>query len=209
MRSNRRSPRLFTAGLLLSGVLAVPSAVAAGTASPASAALSAIHIDNFGKINDHYYRGAQPKGADFHALSTLGVKLVIDLAAEGDRAEASNAKAAGMRFLRIPMSTHAAPSPAVIAQFMSLVTNPANQPVYVHCMGGRHRTGVMTAIYRMTMDRWNAVQAFQEMKRYKFGATFLHPELKAFIDEYVAPEPAAAASAGVRSDARAKSGARG
>jgi protein tyrosine/serine phosphatase len=191
MRSSRKSLRLFTAGLLLSGVLAVPPAIAAETTSPASAALSAIRIDNFGKINDQYYRGAQPKGADFPALSALGVKLMIDLAAEGDRAEEANARAAGMRFVRIPMTTHQVPSPAVVAQFLSLVSDPANQPVYVHCIGGKHRTGVMTAIYRMTMDRWNAVRALAEMKQYRFGATFLHPEFKAFVDEYVVPAAAA------------------
>jgi protein tyrosine/serine phosphatase len=53
--------------------------------------------------------------------------------------------------------------------------------VYVHCVGGRHRTGVMTAVYRMIQDRWTADQAFQEMERYKFGADFLHPEFKKFV----------------------------
>ena len=191
MRSSRKSLRLFTAGLLLSGVLAVSPAVSADTNPPASAALSAIRIDNFGRINDQYYRGAQPKGADFPALSALGIKLMIDLAAEGDREEEANAGAAGIRFVRIPMTTHTVPSPAVIAQFLSLVNDPANQPVYVHCMGGKHRTGVMTAIYRMTMDGWNAARAVDEMKRFKFGPTFLHPEFKAFVEEYVLPQPAA------------------
>jgi tyrosine-protein phosphatase SIW14 len=159
-----------------------------------SAAIANIHIDNFGEINEHYFRGAQPKGGDFRALAGAGVKLVIDLAAEGDRAEAADAQAVGMRFERIPMTTHEVPSPAVIAQFMSLVTDPANQPVYVHCIGGRHRTGVMTAIYRMTVDGWNAARAFAEMQQFKFGAAFLHPEFKDFVEHYVAAAPAAASN---------------
>jgi protein tyrosine/serine phosphatase len=74
---------------------------------------------------------------------------------------------------------------------MTLVTDPANQPVYVHCAGGRHRTGVMTAVCRMTHDGWAAEQAFKEMKQYKFGADFLHPEFKKFVYAYrVEPEPA-------------------
>ena len=141
-------------------------------------------------MNERYYRGAQPRGDDFRALSTLGIKMMIDLAEEGDKAEAVNAKAAGMQFVRIPMSTHQTPSPAVIAQFLSLVNDPANQPVYVHCIGGRHRTGVMTAIYRMTTDAWPGVRAFQEMKQYKFGADFLHPEFKDFVLRFVAPAAA-------------------
>lgn len=52
----------------------------------------------------------------------------------------------------IPMTTHERPTRAVIEQFLRIVDDPENQPVYVHCVGGRHRTGVMTAVYRMTTD---------------------------------------------------------
>jgi protein tyrosine/serine phosphatase len=93
------------------------------------------------------------------------------------------------------MSTHEAPSADVIAKFLALVNDPANQPVYVHCIGGRHRTGVMTAIYRMTMDGWNSAKALAEMKQYKFGQDFLHPEFKQFVSTYVATPVAAAAIA--------------
>ena len=36
----------------------------------------------------------------------------------------------------------------------------------------------------MTEDGWNADQAFKEMKRYKFGADFLHSEFKQFVYGY-------------------------
>jgi protein tyrosine/serine phosphatase len=169
--------------VLVLGTAPLPAAAAPAASA---AALSAIRIDNFGQVDDHYYRGAQPKGDDFRSLAALGVKTMIDLAAEGDAAEEANAKSAGMRFVRIPMTTHQVPSPELIARFMTLVTDPANQPVYVHCIGGRHRTGVMTAIYRMTMDGWNGARAFAEMKQYKFGADFLHQEFKDFVTTYVA-----------------------
>ena len=140
-----------------------------------------VRIENFGRVNDHYYRGAQPKGGDFADLAVLGIKTVIDLAEEGDRAEEGNATKAGMKFVRIPMTTHETPGPQTIAKFLALVNDPASQPVYVHCMGGRHRTGVMTAIYRMTADAWTPLRAFSEMKQYKFGADFLHQEFKDFV----------------------------
>ena len=79
------------------------------------------------------------------------------------------------------MTTRVAPTAAQIEKFLSIVRDPANQPVYVHCVEGRHRTGVMTAIYRMTVDGWNADRAFGEMKDYKFGMDFLHPEFKQFV----------------------------
>ena len=186
MRFSWRSRRAYTAGLMLAVAFGVSPASAADHKS-APAGPAAIRIDNFGKINDHYYRGAQPQGDDFRALASIGVKTVIDLAAEGDPAEDAHAKAAGMKFVRIPMTVHIAPTPAQISQFLTLVNDPANQPVYVHCIGGRHRTGVMTAIYRMTVDQWNAARALAEMKAYRYGAEFLHPEFKQFIETYIVP----------------------
>ena len=185
MRSSRWEFRTFTAGLALVAVLSGRPVIADDSVhAPADAALAAIGIDNFGKVNDKYFRGAQPKGEDFKALSALGVKLVIDLASEGAGSEEAESRAAGMSFVRIPMTTRQVPSPAVIAQFLSLVNDPANQPVYVHCQGGRHRTGAMTAVYRMTHDKWTADQAYAEMRKYEFEGLISHPELKSFVFDY-------------------------
>ena len=96
------------------------------------------------------------------------------------------AKTAGLKYVQIPMTTRVVPTAQEIAAFMKTVTDPESQPVYVHCVGGRHRTGVMTAIYRMTFSNWSGAQAFKEMKQYKFGADFLHPEFKAFVLGYPA-----------------------
>lgn len=141
-------------------------------------------IANFGKVTETYYRGAQPRGHDFADLKALGVKLVIDLAQEGDANEAANVEAAGMKFVRIPLTTQVAPAAAAIEQFLGLVTKPDNLPVYVHCIGGRHRTGALTAVYRMSQEGWTAQRAFSEMKQFRFGADFLHPALKKFVYSY-------------------------
>jgi protein tyrosine/serine phosphatase len=86
-----------------------------------------------------------------------------------------------MTYLQIPMTTRTPPTSEALAQFLAVVNDSASGPVYVHCVGGKHRTGVMTAAYRMTKDAWTADQAFREMKQYKFGADFLHPEFKKFV----------------------------
>jgi tyrosine-protein phosphatase SIW14 len=61
--------------------------------------------------------------------------------------------------------------------------------VFVHCQGGRHRTGVMTAVYRMTKDGWTADRAYQEMKQYRFEGFPGHPELKRFVYDYYSALP--------------------
>ena len=176
-------------------------ALVLGVASSARAQLvpggarSAITIDNFGRVSDRYYRGAQPVGHDYQDLVALGIKTVIDLTADGDVNESSLVRDAGMKFFRIPMTTHDEPSSGAVARFLSLVNDPANQPVYVHCQGGRHRTGVMTAVYRMTRDGWNADRAFTEMEKYRFGPAFLHSTLKNFVYDYYAQMDHAAVAA--------------
>jgi len=158
-------------------------------AASVSSALSRIRIGNFGKINDHYFRGAQPKGSDYRDLAAIGVKTVIDLQIDGPSNEAGNVAAAGMKFFRIGMTTSKAPTDAQIAQFFEIVNNPANQPVYVHCAGGRHRTGTMTALYRMTFDGWNASQAYNEMKQFHFEGFPDHPVLRNYVYAYTPAVP--------------------
>lgn len=88
---------------------------------------------------------AQPKGREYADLVALSVKTVIDLQEDGNVTEGQLVESAGMKFYRIPMTTHEAPTREELTLFLRLVNDPANQPVYVHCAGGRHRTGVMTA----------------------------------------------------------------
>jgi tyrosine-protein phosphatase SIW14 len=181
---NRRGVRASVVATMFAVSLAIPA-----TAQNVASNLSRIHIDNFGMVNTNYYRGAQPKGHDYADLAALGVKTVIDLTDDdGQASEPAMVKSAGMKSIKIPMNTHRPPTSAELAQFMKIVNDPANQPVYVHCVGGRHRTGVMTAAYRMTNEGWTSDRAFSEMKRFKYGADFLHSEFKQFVYSYK-PEP--------------------
>ena len=180
-----RIHRSATVNAALAALLVTVSAAA----QTADAVRRPVHIDNFGQINANYYRGAQPRGGDYAELAALGVKTVIDLTQDGDPAEPAIVKKLGMNFHRIPMTTRNNPTSDQVAAFLKLVNDPANQPVYVHCQGGRHRTGVMTAIYRMNIDGWAADRAFAEMKQYKYGPDFLHPEFKGFVFAYKPESP--------------------
>lgn len=144
------------------------------------------NISNFGCINENFYRGAQPKSGDFAELAAMGVRTVIDLQEDGERNEEQMVKAAGMNFFRIGLSDSSWPSPDKAEQFLKIANDPANQPVFVHCHGGRHRAGIMTAIYRMSHDGWNADRAYAEMKQYGFESGFGHGSLKDYVYDYYA-----------------------
>jgi tyrosine-protein phosphatase SIW14 len=142
-----------------------------------------LDIDEFGRINDNYYRGAQPKRDAYARLAALGIKAVVDLRNGGPHEEEALTERAGMKLYRIPMKTSHPPPETDIRRFLQIVNDPDNQPVFVHCEDGHIRTGVMTAIYRMTHDGWTADRAYAEMKQYHFRS-FLHGGLKRFIYRY-------------------------
>lgn len=201
----RKLSRASAVVLLAASSLAIPAPTFAERAKEINSQTAAakIQIDNFGVLNTHYYRGAQPQGRDYADLAALGVKTIINLTSDdADPGEQAAAAQAGIGYVQIPMSTRVAPTSAEIEEFLSVVNDPARQPVYVHCVGGRHRTGVMTAVYRMTADKWSGEKAFAEMKSYKYGADFLHPEFKSFVYSYRPPSIDAVAPAVVAAATR-------
>lgn len=203
-RMRNRNATRFALVATLAAVLALTGAAA----SSSSAQTKQFGIENFGKVNDNYYRGAQPRGEDFAGLKKLGVKTVVDLRKDNERAAAEEAARHGLRYVNIPMTTKQAATDEQTEQFLKLVNDPANWPVYVHCKGGRHRTGEMTALFRITRDGWTAEEAYREMKRYDFEDSLFYPRvLKRFVFSYYerfAAGKAAEAGASVPSPAAAQ-----
>lgn len=162
-RAKRRDLRLWltalTAMLVLTGVAVSVTQNKAATGV----------LENFGRVNENYYRGSQPNAEEFAGLKTLGIKTVIDLRKDSKVEAPTRVRGLGMQYFNIPLK---ASQPATNEQtdyFLKLVNDPMNWPVYVHCKGGRHRTGALTAIYRITHDGWTADRAYEEMKKYDFN----------------------------------------
>jgi protein tyrosine/serine phosphatase len=126
-------------------------------------------IRNFGKVNEDYYRGSQPNKTQVQALKAMGVKTIIDLRKDFVPEERQWANETGLNYFNIPLKSHQRASKTNAEYFLKLVNDPANAPVYVHCKGGKHRTGALTAVYRISHDGWTADQAWEEMKKYDFN----------------------------------------
>lgn len=142
-------------------------------------------IENFGKVNDNYYRGSQPVADEFSELQKLGIKTIIDLREDSLKDSGTLARAAGLQYINIPLTTKRPATSDQTAYFLQLVNDQANWPVFVHCKGGRHRTGEMTAIYRITQEGWTAEQAYEEMKKYDFEDSWFYPRsLKKYVFTY-------------------------
>jgi protein tyrosine/serine phosphatase len=94
------------------------------------------------------------------------------------------------------MSDKEYPETAAIDQFLKLVDDPSTGKFFVHCAGGRHRTGVIGAVYRFNRYNWNYDQVYAEMKKYDFYTRWGHGKMKDFVQDYAAHRNATAASAG-------------
>ena len=169
--------------LALLSVFVLVGTANAGT-KRANATSATVKIDNFGQMDERFFRGAQPHEDDYAGLAALGIKTIIDLTDSPTSYEKRNAEAAGMRYVSIPMSDSRRPANEQIDQFMKLVNNPATGKFFVHCVGGRHRTGVMGAVYRMNQYGWSYDQAYSEMKQYDFYTRWGHGAMKDFVKDY-------------------------
>lgn len=169
----------------LTAIAALVFAFAAGSLakSHSDGKFSNIKISNFGQMDERFYRGARPKEKDFASLKALGIQTVIDLT-DNTPQERAYVEAQGMHYVNIAIPDKQDPSDAQIAEFLKVVNDPSTGKFYVHCAGGRHRTGVMGAVYRFNNYHWNLDQVYAEMLDFDFYTSNGHGGQKRFVENY-------------------------
>lgn len=181
---NRVTPSHFRADLGAFVTILLLSVVSFAQTAQQQADVSSIRIKNFGQMDERFYRGGQPKKEDYKGLAALGIKTVIDLQADPKGYEKPLVEALGMRYINIPMNGKEYPKQEWVDQFLKIVDDPGTGKYFVHCAGGRHRTGAMGAVYRFTKYGWNYDQVYAEMKKYDFYTSWGHGDFKTFVEDY-------------------------
>ncbi len=127
-------------------------------------------IENFGRVNERLYRGAQPDQMGMETLARMGIKTIINLRMPDDvwPTEEAKARAMGITYTNVPMSGWRRPTDEQIAKVLLLVETAAS-PVFIHCKRGRDRTGTVIACYRIQHDQWTDGDALLEAKQYKMS----------------------------------------
>ena len=115
-------------------------------------------------------------------LKRLGFTAVINFRTsqeEGVNIEASQTAAADadLKYFHIPFR---APSPEVAEEFLDIVADPSNQPVYIHC-GSANRVGAMWFIKRVKQDGWNDARAMQEAETIGLRSEALKEFARAYV----------------------------
>ena len=62
--------------------------------------------------------------------------------------------------------------------------DPARYPALIHCKAGLHRTGVLSAVYRMEYQRWDWLEAWHELRSHGFGE-FVSDSSNDYILQYL------------------------
>jgi uncharacterized protein (TIGR01244 family) len=118
-------------------------------------------------------------------VARRGYRSVIDLRESGEAGAALDesraaARAAGLTFISLPFNG-SRPDAAVVDAFIKAVTDPANQPAFVHCASG-NRAAALWMAKRMVVDRWPQDRAAAEAEA--IGLT--SKTLRAFVVAYAA-----------------------
>ena len=183
-------PPLLCLSLLL--VTALPAQAQSPAATPSimrsayGEKLRIAGISNSGKINDHLFRGAQPRDTGLLELKKLGITTIVDLRAEDPSKvnwEEKRADSLGIRFVHIAVNEWSPPTNEQVAQFFSIFRGNPQERVFVHCHYGEDRTGVFIASYRMAFEKLPLEQALKEMYYFGFNR-FWHPSMISYVREF-------------------------
>jgi protein tyrosine/serine phosphatase len=136
-------------------------------------------LPNLHRVHAGLYRGAQPHDEGFDELKAMGIKTVVNL-----RTFSSDRKACGrtgLDYEKIAMQAWRDNDKDVVA-FLRLAVDPERQPIFVHCLHGADRTGMVVAVYRVVVEGWTKDEALREMTLGGYG---FHEQFDNLL-EYVA-----------------------
>lgn len=142
-------------------------------------------VVNFAQVETTVACAGAVKPGSVAGIKNLGFASIINLRLDTEKgadieAEAAAAKAAGITFIHIPFNGEM-PDPAVADRFLQAVTQPANQPAFIHCASG-NRAAAMWMIKRVLVDKWDNDRAIEEATALGMRS----PALKSFALDYIA-----------------------
>lgn len=135
-------------------------------------------------LDDRFATGGQPNDAAFPKLAAFGYRVVLNLRTSSEGADLGREREAveksGMRYVSIPVDS-AAPKVEQVDEFLKIVKNTDNQPMFIHC-GSGNRVGAFWMIYRAVEQGWPDDKAVSEATQIGLTSQLL----KMFAHDYIA-----------------------
>lgn len=141
-------------------------------------------IANFAQVETTVACAGAVKPTSVAGIRNMGFASIINLRLASEPgadidAEAAAAKEAGIKFVHLPFNG-TTPDPAVADRFIKTITEPGNEPAFIHCASG-NRAAAMWLIKRVLIDKWDNDRALEEATQ--LGLT--SPGLKTFALDYI------------------------
>lgn len=135
------------------------------------------------RINDRFYLGPQPTGADLDSLARDGVRTVIDFRHPSETRTPNEdlVRQHGMQYVNIPIQQNTISDADIDRLREAVATKPAG--FLLHC-GVGSRAGAMYLMMTAVDLGWTPERAFEEAARMGFNCDSL-PQLKKFFADYI------------------------
>ena len=126
---------------------------------------------NFHIVDDGIWRSAQPSIESIAVMKRHGLKTIVNLrgSEENHLWESRICDSLGIQYFHIPMDGREVPDTADLNTVLRVIENQQNQPVMYHCLGGKDRTGIVTAIYRLKNSDVEFEEVHAEMLMYGYN----------------------------------------
>ncbi len=148
-----------------------------------------IHAKRFREVEPgRLYRSGQMTAAGFReTIDLYHIKTVVNLQHEepdpllpdnwlgkGKVRESELCKQLGVNYVLLkpdvlPPGNAVTDVPPVVEEWLKLLDDDKNYPLLLHCKAGLHRTGRLTAIYRMEYHGWTPGEALRELRANGYG----------------------------------------
>ncbi|HJZ60340.1 MAG TPA: dual specificity protein phosphatase family protein [Gemmataceae bacterium] len=177
------------------------------------------HAKRFREVTPgRFYRSGQMTAAGFReVIERYKIKTVINLQHEdpdpflrenwlgrGRVSESQLCHDLNVRYVLLtpdilPEPNDLTAQPPAVAEFLKILDDESSYPVLLHCKAGLHRTGRLTAIYRMEYEGWDTGSAMRELRANGYGFV-ASSESDDFVIQFIEnykprPKPAKAVTA--------------
>jgi protein tyrosine phosphatase (PTP) superfamily phosphohydrolase (DUF442 family) len=163
-----------------------------------------VHAKRFREVTPgRFYRSGQMTAAGFReVLRRYGIRTVINLQHEEPDPHLADGWL-GKRYVReqelcgqlgvayhlitpdiLPEPNRLDKQPPAVADFLKILDDETAYPVLIHCKAGLHRTGRLTAIYRMEYEGWAVGAAMRELRANGYGFV-MSSEADDFVIQFI------------------------
>ncbi|GBD90844.1 tyrosine phosphatase family protein [bacterium BMS3Abin04] len=140
---------------------------------------------NFHIVDSALWRSAQPNSESLKRMKHFGLKTVINLRGDSvtNEWERELADSLNLNYYNFPLDSHKEQNSDEINLILKIINQKKNQPVLTHCLGGKDRTGLITALYELKRGNKTLSEIHKEMLMYGYDEDKF-PKIYEFVKKW-------------------------